>query len=704
MQGTGYGKTAVAAGPHAHPAAKGMVTFMVSPLIALQEEQASTFESEFHLTAKALNSAHEGLNKNNLSGVREGKWQIVVLSPEMLLSKVFVTQVIRHPAMAGRILSVVVDEAHVVSHWGSGFRKKYGTLGILKALLPRGTPFVAMSATLAPRVREDVLNKLQFNRKAFIDLDLGNDRNNVSIIIRAMHHAMNTYRDLKFLIPAILRRLQDIKKAFVYADTIRVATDIENYLYSLCPEAFRFKGFIRPYSAAFSVEYRAAVMEQFRSGQVRILICTDAAGMGCNIPDIDIVVQWKLPVSVSSFVQRAGRAARGPGRTGLAVLLVEKSVYEADILSYLGSSAVSTVEGGGEKKKKKRKGNVRESTTYPKPEKVKEYAEARGVLRGGYHAVNDSTGDGTHVALDALSIDEGLYSLVQTGTCRRAVLTVVFKNKPPEPTVPCCDNCDPALLNQTRPAPPESDKRASNPRRGVPNVSVMDSLHVWRAKIAKRDHGKAFFSGSGILSDDTVELLSSIGPIPSEVALKKLLEGKWLWLAKYQRELFIELTRLNIPPKVLKPKPQRPSAAAKRTHDEMDDGGNNEEIRRVRPTTTTTAAVAPTGSQAVIPRATPAASNTQPQTPQAPRNVARPSTVAHSAFQQQMRQHVPYYPPSTPARSVNPYMAYVQTPQPQTPSNHVSAPGRTLMQGYPHVVAAPAPPGTAPPPPSPHQP
>lgn len=114
----------------------------------------------------------------------------------------------------------------------------------------RGTPFVAMSATLAPRVREDVLNKLQFNRKAFIDLD----------------------RDLKFLIPAILRRLQDIKKAFVYADTIRVATDIENYLYSLCPEAFRFKGFIRPYSAAFSVEYRAAVMEQFRSGQVRILI------------------------------------------------------------------------------------------------------------------------------------------------------------------------------------------------------------------------------------------------------------------------------------------------------------------------------------------------------------------------------------------------------------------------------------------------
>ena len=64
--------------------------------------------------------------------------------------------------MSRRILSIVIDEAHVVSHWGSDFRKKYGTLGILQALLPKGTPFVTMSATLGPRVRRDVHQENHF--------------------------------------------------------------------------------------------------------------------------------------------------------------------------------------------------------------------------------------------------------------------------------------------------------------------------------------------------------------------------------------------------------------------------------------------------------------------------------------------------------------------------------------------------------------
>ncbi|KAF6759687.1 P-loop containing nucleoside triphosphate hydrolase protein [Ephemerocybe angulata] len=458
--GTGSGKTVVAAGPHAHPLAKGKVTIMVSPLIALQEEQVKTFENEFGLRAKAINSSHGGLSLRNMQEIRHGLWQIVVISPEMLLSKVFITQVIRHPDMLKRILGLVVDEAH-----------KYGTLGILKALLPRGTPFVAMSATLPPRVRNDVLSKLQYDLRHFLDLNIENDRHNVSIIIRAMHHAMNTYRDLWFLIPAVLRSILDIKKAFVYADTIHVARDIEDYLYSLCPEAMRKEGFIRPYSAAFSVEYREA---------------------GCNIPDIDIVVQWKLP---ASFVQRAGRAARGSGRTGLAVLLVEKS-----------SSDVSReVENEG-KKKKSRKSKVREASTYPKPKSPKEYAELRGVLRGGHDKANDSTGNGKDIPLDLLVIDEGLYSFVQTGGCRRGVLTQVFRNEVPEPTVLCCDNCSPELLDRTRPAPPQTDKRSSNPKRGVPSEDVMEALHLWRVEIAKRDHSKALISGLGLLSDDLVEL------------------------------------------------------------------------------------------------------------------------------------------------------------------------------------------------------
>lgn len=116
------------------------------------------------------------------------------------------------------------------------------------------------------------------------------------------------------------------------------------------------------------------------------------------------------------------RAARGPGRTGLAVLLVEKSIYEADL-----SRLESAFEVG--KKSKKNKG-VRQSSTYPKA--TKQYAISRGLLRGAYGGGKcDEILKRDEVMLDCESMDEGLYTLVQTGKCRRKVLTTVFGNTDP---------------------------------------------------------------------------------------------------------------------------------------------------------------------------------------------------------------------------------------------------------------------------------
>ena len=142
---------------------------------------------------------------------------------------------------------------------------------------------------------------------------------------------------------------------------------------------------------------------------------------GCNIPDIDIVVQWKLPSSVSSFVQRAGRAARGHGRTGLAVLLVEKSAYEADLSKLSDETAINTT-------KSKSKG-IRQSSMYPRD--TKEYAVRHGMLRGSYGGQADQNHLNADVYLDHNALDEGLYSLVQTGKCRRTVLQRIYGNDKP---------------------------------------------------------------------------------------------------------------------------------------------------------------------------------------------------------------------------------------------------------------------------------
>ncbi|KAF8189324.1 P-loop containing nucleoside triphosphate hydrolase protein [Pholiota molesta] len=473
---------------------------------------------------------------------------------------------------------VVVDEAHVVSHWGAGFRKKYGVLGILRALLPKKTPMVAMSATLPPRVREDVLKKLQYNQSDFVNINLGNDRPNVSLVVRAIQNPMNTYTDLNFIIPAGTTTSESIKKTFVYADSVSSVTEITEHLYTISPETFREQGVIRPYSAAYSAQYRTNVMELFKAGVVRVLVCTEAAGMGCNIPDVDMVVQWKLTSSVSSFVQRAGRAARGSGRTGIAVLLVEKTTYEADLFKI----AEARIDEQGKLKKKL---TVRQSSAYSKS-KDRQYAVNRGVLRGAFGGATDalpiisSHDSGDDVPLDSGSIDEGLYTLVQTRLCRRQILTKIYKNQIANPTVPCCDLCHPALLELTRPAAPEPAARKASVKAGICNENLMDVIAEWRTKIWKRDFSKAQFGPSGILSNSAIERLSSVGPIKDLDMLEQVLGGNWPWFERYGEELLTEHCKLPVPQ--MQPK-ARQSRIQKRIAEPDESGeGSGERQKRQR--------------------------------------------------------------------------------------------------------------------------
>ncbi|KII93221.1 hypothetical protein PLICRDRAFT_171000 [Plicaturopsis crispa FD-325 SS-3] len=261
--GTGLGKTAIAAGPHAHPSAEGKVTIMVSPLLALHDEMAETFASEFNLKATAVNSSNGGCKPEVLDQIVAGHWQIVLISPEMLVSRRFTRNVLKNAEFAQRILSVVVDEAHVVSHWGDSFRKKYGELGKVRAFLPRSTPFVALSATLAARLRHDVLTKLQFHKTNYVNIDVGNDRANVSIVVRGIQHPINTYADLDFIINELVKNPSEIPKTFVYCDNITTGVEIIDHLTLLLPERLRNAGLIRPYNAAFSSTYRRKMLQEW---------------------------------------------------------------------------------------------------------------------------------------------------------------------------------------------------------------------------------------------------------------------------------------------------------------------------------------------------------------------------------------------------------------------------------------------------------
>ncbi|KAJ7607060.1 P-loop containing nucleoside triphosphate hydrolase protein [Roridomyces roridus] len=642
---TGYGKTCIAAGPHTHAKAAGCVTIMVSPLIGLQEEMVETFKTEFKLSAIAVNSSHggctpEALDTRQLTDLQEivkGKYQIILISPELLLSNRFLDVVMRNSAFTRKILSVVIDEAHVVSHWGSQFRKQYGYLGLIRSFIPRGASIVAMSATLSSRVRQDVLDKLYFGGD-YLVIDVGNDRPNVSLVVRAIHQPMNSYRDLDFVIPEAAATLVDIPLTWIYADNINTGIEIEDHLTELLPTSLQELGIIRPYNAAYSKEYRAEVMRLVREGSVRILVCTDAAGMGCNIPNIDVVVQWKLPSSTSSFLQRAGRAARRLGRQGLAVLLVEPSAYETDL--FVAEPQISNPEK-----------STKKPTTRTKAQ-IKAYAASRGVLRGSNER-QDALLSKEEPPIDPTSKDEALSALVQTTTCRRALLKKIYNNtNTTSSTGPCCDVCAPELLDRTRPGDFQAPARRSAVTRGIPSVMVQEKLHEWRTKIKKRDFSGAMFSAEGILRRETMIILSSVGPISTRPQLNKVLGDQWKWADRYGDELLAFLKSINMP--AYKPKPRKSSTKRK-------EGGaveGEKEAAAKRPRTTpvnegrSRVGVTASSVPSLLPRST-----SMPQLPRLPSTPSTPSPATPSKAPQPPYAAVPPAPHQT-------------TPTRQGPWNH----------------------------------
>ncbi|KDQ11991.1 hypothetical protein BOTBODRAFT_83150, partial [Botryobasidium botryosum FD-172 SS1] len=115
--------------------------------------------------------------------VRVGKYQIILMSPEMALNNESVRKTFLHPPFVKKVVGVFIDEAHCISQWGGDFRKDYGRLGSLRALFPKGIPFCLLSASFRPCVLKDVTSKLGFDDTAVI-INVGNERSNVALIIR----------------------------------------------------------------------------------------------------------------------------------------------------------------------------------------------------------------------------------------------------------------------------------------------------------------------------------------------------------------------------------------------------------------------------------------------------------------------------------------------------------------------------------------
>ncbi|KIP02702.1 hypothetical protein PHLGIDRAFT_78720, partial [Phlebiopsis gigantea 11061_1 CR5-6] len=300
------------------------VVVVITPLNILGSQNRVQLEA-LGITAISLDA--RTATKENIEAAREGRYQVIVVNPEIAFGyKSPFEEVWKDEKFAKSLTVVVFDEAHCVSSWGD-WRPHYKYADRLRTLLP-SIPFLLLSATLPRHVRNDVLDILQVKPSQAHEVRLSNDRPNVYLSVRRIEHALTSYKDLDFLIPRDWKPGVKIPKFVIFFDSIADAIDAADYLRTRLPPEHRDK--LVWFNSNNTAEYRELTTDELRDGMVFGLTCTDAFGMGVDLSDIEIIIQWKCTCDMDTLWQRFGRAARDAKREAIAILFVEAKYFDED--------------------------------------------------------------------------------------------------------------------------------------------------------------------------------------------------------------------------------------------------------------------------------------------------------------------------------------------------------------------------------------
>jgi len=276
------------------------ICLVVTPLIALIKDQVENLRSK---GIKVL-AVYSGMSAREiditLNNALYGDYKFLYVSPERLGSEHFREFLVRM-----KLNLITVDEAHCISQWGYDFRPSYLTISDLRKTFPE-TPILALTATATQKVVEDIQDKLLFREKNVLQKSFRRD--NLIYLVRdkedKMGYLTDTIQKSKGTGIVYVRSRKKTREIAQMLQQQKIAADF--------------------YHAGLAPDLRGLKQEKWMSGEIRVIVATNAFGMGIDKPDVRFVIHLDLPDSLEAYFQEAGRGGRD-GKKSVAVLLYNNS-------------------------------------------------------------------------------------------------------------------------------------------------------------------------------------------------------------------------------------------------------------------------------------------------------------------------------------------------------------------------------------------